>query len=101
MEKFLKDRNITRVDAWSSPRQLPFAFETETVDGYTIYILSRGYDIRVLTGPDGNIYYYEYEFVEDLLEALQEVEQGETIEIDKELLELIDWDEFYAEEEEE
>lgn len=101
MEKFLKDRDITRVDAWSSPRQMPFAFETETVDGYTIYILCKGYDSQVITGPDGNIYYYEYQFAEDLLEALQEVGEGETIEIDEELLELIDWDEFYAEEEEE
>ena len=101
MKKFLKDRDITRVDAWSSPRQMPFSYDTETADGYTIYILCKRCDSRVITGPDGNIYYYEYQFVEDLLEALQEVEEGETIEIDEELLELIDWDEFYAEEEEE
>ena len=102
MEKFLKDRNITRVDAWSSPRQMPFAYETETADGYTIYILSKGCDNHIQAGYHGNIYYYDYQFVEDLLYALkEEVYDGETIEIDEELLEMIDWDEFYAEEEEE
>jgi len=102
MDKFLKDRDITRVDAWTSPRQMPFAYETETVDGYTIYILSKGCDNHVITGFDGNIYYYEDQFVEDLLDALkEEVCDGSTIEIDEELLELIDWDDFYAQEEEE